>query len=119
MSALPSSIIVPLQPVGSQTLNVTLNNQVCNINIYGKQINIPEGPDPPIFVPACPVFMDLDLNNSSIVSAVLCLNQVLIVRNTYFGFIGDFIFVDTQGNDDPLVGGLGSRWLLVYLPSAP
>jgi hypothetical protein len=31
------------------------------------------------------------------------------------GFIGDLIFIDTQGTSDPNYTGLGSRFLLAYL----
>jgi hypothetical protein len=31
------------------------------------------------------------------------------------GFIGNLLFVDTQGSSDPTYDGLGSRFSLVYL----
>ena len=33
----------------------------------------------------------------------------------YTGFIGNLLFIDTQGNSDPSYDGLGSRFSLVYL----
>jgi hypothetical protein len=41
--------------------------------------------------------------------------QRLLVDAQYHEFGGDFAFVDTQGAEDPVWTGLGSRFLLVYL----
>ena len=41
-----------------------------------------------------------------------------IVRDLYLGFVGDFIWFDTQGSSDPIYMGLGSRFILVYLAPA-
>lgn len=41
--------------------------------------------------------------------------QRLLVDAQYHEFGGDFMFVDTQGADDPVWSGLGSRYVLVYL----
>lgn len=126
MSAAPP-LIIPLSAVPSQTLNVTLNNQSCQINIYAKNINVPHDPTsagiattPPTFDNITPIFLDLYVNDEDIITGVLCLNEVLIVRNTYLGFIGDLCMVDTQGaGADPGVSGLGTRWQLVYLQDSP
>lgn len=91
----------------AQLITITLNQQHCDLVIYTKSINIPiEDPgtistDPPTYENANPVFMDLYVNNISIVGGVLCLNRTKIVRDTYLGFIGDLAFIDTQGNEDP------------------
>lgn len=124
MSAVPP-VIVPLQAVASQTLNITLNNQVCTINVYGKTTYVPSfNPgeiiiDPPEYININPVFVDLYVNDGLIIAGVLALNQTLIVRDAYLGFIGDLIFWDTQGESDPTIDGLGARFLLTYQQSAP
>lgn len=124
MSAV-SPVIVPLQSVASQTLNITLNNQVCTINVYGKTTYVPDfNPGeiiitPPEYVNINPVFLDLYVNDALIIAGVLCLNETLIVRDAYLGFLGDLVFVDTQGSDDPTIDGLGTRFLLTYQQSAP
>jgi hypothetical protein len=118
-----TAIVVPLAAVASQTLTVTLSNQACRIDVFGKQIYVPQDPiggiatDPPVYVLVAPVFLDLYVNNVLIIGGVLCLNEVKIVRNTYLGFIGDLYFYDTLGlGVDPLVEGLGQRWVLLYDP---
>jgi hypothetical protein len=32
----------------------------------------------------------------------------------YLGFVGNVMFIDTQGSSDPHAAGLGSRFQLVY-----
>lgn len=58
--------------------------------------------------------MDLSVNELPIVQGVLCLNNCLIVREPYLGFVGDLSFVDTQGTNDPDYTGLGGRYQLQY-----
>lgn len=93
-------IQVPLQAVPSQTVAVTLGGQACQLNIYSK-LGI--------------LYLDVFVNNAVLMLGVQCQNGNRILRSLYLGFIGDLIFVDTQGSDDPAFGGLGSRFLLEYL----
>jgi lysophospholipase L1-like esterase len=92
--------IIPLQAVPSQTINVVLNNQACQINVYQKFYGI---------------FVDLYVNNVLVVGGVLALNLDRLVRSTYLGFLGDLCFLDTQGDLQPYYTGLGSRYLFVYI----
>lgn len=93
-------LIIPLQPVASQLLGVTLTGQPCQINIRTRTTGL---------------FLDLLVNDAPVIEGVLCLDRVKIVRDAYLGFEGDLFFADTQGRDDPVAAGLGSRYLLVYL----
>ena len=92
--------IVPLNANPNQTLTVGLLNQACQINVYQKSGGL---------------FMDVYVNNALIIAGVLCENLNRIVRSLYLGFVGDFVFYDTQGTSDPDYTGLGSRFQLVYL----
>lgn len=91
---------VPVKAVPSQTLTVVLSNQNTQVNCYQKQGAL---------------YMDVYVNNAPIIVGVQCENANRIVRSTYLGFIGDFIWQDTQGQTDPVYTGLGSRYLLQYL----
>lgn len=93
-------LIVPVQPVANQTFQVQLGGQACTLNI--RQL-------------AYGLFMDVIVNSAAIISGVVCENLNRIVRNSYLGFTGDFVFLDTQGETDPVYTGLGSQYLLVYL----
>jgi hypothetical protein len=127
MSDAAAPLVVPIQPVAAQALSVTLGGQDCTINLYGKHVQVPVVPtggiatDPPVYVPIDPMFMDLYVGTGTapILAGALCRNGVLIVRNTYLGFVGDLAFNDTQGSDDPQIPGLGTRWLLLYWPTLP
>lgn len=95
--------IVPLDAVPNQTLSIALGGQNCQLNIYQKT------------VPVSALYMDVYVNNAPIILGVWCENLNRIVRSAYLGFIGDFVFNDTQGSSDPYYTGLGSRFLLQYL----
>lgn len=101
-------IIIPTTTAPYQTINITLNNQSCTFDIYTKSINdafggpeiTPSDPNPP-YVNINPVFVDVFVNDILIIGGVKALNNNLIVRDIYLGFIGDVAFVDTQGTSDP------------------
>lgn len=99
---------VPLQPVPNQTTQIILNNQNCQITVFQTSDAL---------------FMTLLVNDGEITGSVICQNQNRIVRDLYLGFIGDFIFYDTQpdpinGPSDPSYSGLGGRFQLLYLSPA-
>lgn len=91
---------VPIQALPAQSFQVQLANQPCTIQIIQTDYGL---------------FFNLFVSSTLIIGGVVCLNLVKIVRDLYLGFIGDFIFVDTQGSTDPVYTGLGTRYLLQYL----
>lgn len=93
-------LIIPTQPLPNQTIQASLNNQSTQLNIYQTQYQM---------------VMDVLLNGTAIVQGQPCQNLNLIVRLEYLGFQGDFTWLDTQGTDDPIYTGIGTRFLLVYL----
>lgn len=97
--------VVPLTPVPSQTLSIVLAGQNCNIAVYTLSTGM---------------FFDLEADGVVITRTNICRNlgRMLLDRG-YKGFVGDFVFVDTQGADDPQYTGLGSRWLLIYNDDPP
>lgn len=99
-------LVVPVQPIPNQSLQVQLNGQACTITIY----QTPYG-----------LFVDLYVGPRLIVPGVACENLNRIVRDLYLGFSGDLCFADTQavhGIDgaDPIYTGLGTRFILLYVP---
>ena len=95
--------IVPLQAVPSQALTITLGGQAVQVNVYQKNTGL---------------FCDVLVSNVAVVAGVICENLNRIVRDAYLGFIGDLIFMDTQGSSDPTYQGLGVRFVLFYLTAA-
>ncbi len=94
---------IPMQPPPSQNTQVVLGGQNCQISIYQKS----EG-----------LLFDLVSDNVTIVCAVLAHDCVPLVCRQYMGFLGDLMFVDTQGVSDPTYAGLGGRFALVYLTAS-
>lgn len=90
------SAVVPLNPVPSQTVNVTVGGQVARITVrtLGSLL-----------------YFSLE----GVATNRICRNrQRLLIDSQYRGFAGDFEFVDTKGAADPAYWGLGDRWQLVY-----
>jgi hypothetical protein len=102
-------LVVPLQAVAAQSVNVFLGGQACVLTVRQFDTGL---------------YFTLQWSSPTVSSGqlngVLCLNAVRIVRDLYFGFVGDFAFFDTQ--PDPIVGaadpdytGLADRFVLMYL----
>jgi hypothetical protein len=91
---------IPLQPVPTQATKVVLGGQNVQLLIYQK----PQG-----------VFVDINADGVEIVVGIIARDAVPLMCRDYMGFIGNLLFIDTQGNSDPTYDGLGSRFSLVYL----
>jgi hypothetical protein len=91
----------PLLQTPNLTFTTTVAKQPCRINLYTGTDNL--------------TYFDLFLNNVPIVQYVICENLKLLVQMAYLGFVGDFMFMDSQGSNDPVYTGFGSRYNLVYL----
>ncbi len=97
---------IPLQPIPNQTLQVQLSDQACTISIVQTSYGL---------------FATVQVNGELIISNVICLNRVRIVRSEYLEFVGDLLFVDMQGNGNPVYTGFGdssARFQFVYLTAA-
>lgn len=95
---------VPLNAVPSQNLQIVLANQACSIDVYTLSTGL---------------YLDLTANGEKITTGVICEDQArLLLDRQYLDFVGDLMFIDTQGDDDPVYTGLGSRFLLIYLEAA-
>lgn len=94
---------IALQPVPSQQLQIVLAGQNCQIAVYQKNRGI---------------FVDVNVNGADISTGIIARDAVPLVPTTYLGFVGNLLFTDTQGTDDPSYEGLGSRFQLIYITAA-
>lgn len=95
-----SDVAIPLSAVPSQTVQVGLAGQNCNINVYQKGARL---------------YVDLLVDGEPIILGVVGENLNRIVRSAYLGFVGDLAFVDNEaGGEDPVYTGLGTRFSLLY-----
>lgn len=95
------TVQVPLVAVPSQTLNIVLGRQKCQLALYQK---------------AALLYCDLSVNSVSIIRSRVCRNNIrLLLSAQYRGFIGDLVITDTQGDTQPDYTGLGSRYVMLYL----
>lgn len=96
--------LIPVQPTASQILTVNLGGERVRLNVYQKRPGL---------------FADIYMNDALVLGGVPCRDRVLMVRDAYFGFPGDLSFFDLIGDTDPDYTGLGTRFVLGYLPPAP
>lgn len=94
------SQIVPVQAVPNQQVQCQLGGQACTFNIYQQAYGL---------------YIDVYIGQALIIAGVIAENLNRIVRSTYLGFSGDLTFWDTQGLENPVYTGLGTRFLLVYI----
>jgi hypothetical protein len=101
-------ISLSLSAEPSQTLSVTLNAQSCQIAVYrlGVDDNVH-------------LYLDLSVAGVPIITGKVCRNlDRMLLGSEYRGFQGDLMFIDTQGDTDPVYTGLGTRYELLYLSPA-
>jgi hypothetical protein len=100
-------IHVPLQQVPTQTLAINLGGQNCQIELRTNG---------PAFA-VTPLYFTLTVGGGSPVATTrICRNlQRLLLDSQYRGFEGDFVFVDSQGDTDPVYTGLDDRYRLYWL----
>lgn len=97
-------LVVPLQAIPSQSLKVVLGGQNCQLAVYQK----PQG-----------LFVDITADGVTQITGVIGRDMVpLNCRASYLGFVGNLLFADTQGSNDPTYTGLGTRFVLLYLTAA-
>lgn len=100
------SQIVPLAAVPSQTLNLVLGGQNCQLAVYQRPSAL---------------YLDLVAAGVPILTGMICRNAArLLLDRTYLPFIGDLVFVDTRVTElldgtDPVYTGFGSQYQLIYL----
>ena len=91
--------VVPLKAVPNQRTRMLLSNQDTTLVLWQKTTGL---------------FADVYVNDAPVVLGVICLDRTLIIRSAYLGYQGDFVFWDTQGTDDPVYTGIGSRFQLLF-----
>lgn len=106
---------VPLSVLPFQTLQILLNGQQCAISVYTKTgYELTDAVELETVIQI--IYFDLTVNGVEITNTQNCVNLArLLLNREYLGVVGDFVFIDTQGNEDPQWEGLGIRWVLIYL----
>jgi hypothetical protein len=93
-------LIIPLQATPAQTLSCQLESQDVGLTIRQKAYGL---------------FVDIYVGGTLILGGAIAENLNRMVRSEYLGFIGDLIFIDNQGSEDPDYTGLGDRFVLAWL----
>ena len=94
---------IPIADERSQRLSVTLGRQEVDIVLtmrLGK------------------LYIDVKAHRVPVVSGRVCLNKEPIINESFRPFVGELYFDDLQGNDDPVFGELGKRFVLRWVTDA-
>lgn len=91
---------ISLEAKKSQGLSISLAGQQCIIRLIQRSSFI---------------YMDLTVNGIPIMQGVPCLYGNKMVGYSYLGFKGELVFLDNEGQNDPVYEGLGSRYILYYI----
>lgn len=114
--------VISLGAKPSQTLQFVVAGQNCQMSVYtldGYDYN-----DPTLQTPKEYIAVDFAYNGVQMTNTQNALNLARLLKNRqYLGFVGDFMFIDTQAppgtsGEAPQWEGLGSRWLLLYLEAS-
>jgi hypothetical protein len=89
-----------LQAIPAQLVKFVVGGQSVQMSIYQKSRGL---------------FVDITVGGVAIAQGVLAHDGVPLVSRDYMGFIGNLLFLDTRGRDDPTYDGLGTRYKLCYL----
>jgi hypothetical protein len=92
--------VIPTQPLPNQVLLAQLNGQAVEIQIFQQAYGL---------------YVTVTLGGEIVIASVIAYNKNRLIRYGYLGFSGDLSFIDTQGSDDPVYTGLGTRFQLAYL----
>lgn len=96
-------IKVPLAAMPDQRLQMILGNQDVSLRVYTRDDRL---------------YTDLAVAGASVWQGFIARNLLPCKCYPYLPFTGQLVFVDMQGLDDPQWGGLGARWLCLYLTDA-
>lgn len=93
---------IPVSTTASQTFNVIISGTVFRLDIYQRSTGL---------------YMNVWVSGTRVVAGAICQNLNPVMHADYLGLGGDFVWVDTQGYDDPTYDELGSRYILTFLES--
>ena len=95
---------IPLRATPNQSMQIVLGAQNCTLRLYTRAEGGVEH-----------LYCDLAVDQSLVWGGVICQNRGILKLYGYLPFGGQLLFVDMEGDDDPVWSGLDNRFRLVYL----
>lgn len=92
---------IPLSQLPNQEFTVLLDDQRCTINLYQKGLYM---------------YLDLTVDGELVSVGNICQDGASILQSPTPLFNGSLHFYDLQGTKHPVYSGLGTRYLLVFVP---
>lgn len=94
-------IQIQIDAVPNQEFMTNVNGQQCRIFIRTLGTS---------------TYFTLQVNGIGYVcQSIKCQDRSRLVRASYLGFKGDFMFVDLDAEEAPQYTGFNTRWILVYV----
>ncbi|QCE34702.1 hypothetical protein FAI40_04680 [Acetobacteraceae bacterium] len=91
--------LIPLSPLPNQIFTLQLQNHLLKLHLYQRTYGL---------------FLDLWIDNVLTLAGRLCLNNTFLLQDKAAPLNGDFIFIDSEGSEDPDYTELGSRFKLYF-----
>lgn len=91
---------IPIIDEPSQKLTLRLGDQAVDIALTMRLGNL---------------YADVRTNGKDVINNRICLNRTPIIKEVFRPFVGELYFEDLQGDENPVYGGLGSRFLLRWI----
>jgi len=95
--------IIPIEAIPAQSFSTQCGGQNIRIKLYTL---------------ATGLYFDANVNGQDVALGVRALLGVKLIRQAYRGVVGNFIFDDTLGAENPVYTGLGARFVLYYLDAS-
>lgn len=95
-------LTITLQAIPAQITRLVLDNQNFQIYLYTTNNGL---------------LIDVSVNGNEIANGIICCNGIPLICATYLDVKGNLVFIDTQGSDNPVYTGIGTRFQLIYLTS--
>ncbi len=93
-------IEIPARPIPAYSFQTILNGQACSLRLVWRNDTL---------------YCDLMVDNAYIWQGRIVHDRTPIKNFRVTPFVGNFVFVDYEGTNDPQYSGLGSRYRMFYI----
>lgn len=90
---------IPLRPLPGQKLFVVLNGQNCYFKVLSRRGHL---------------FCGLTIDEAPVFDGMLCRDRLPLKQSRIQPLIGNLVFVDMDGEENPAWEGLGTRFRFIY-----
>ncbi|QCE32927.1 hypothetical protein FAI41_04585 [Acetobacteraceae bacterium] len=93
------AFLIPISALSDQKFTLEIQNQKLQLHLRQRKYGL---------------YCDLWINDVLRLAGRLCLDRTFLLQDSTRPLQGDFIFIDTQGQEDPDYSALGERFKLYF-----